>query len=249
MSMLDKLLLTIGLLLALGLAFTAGVVIGRVTKRPKAPDLNDPHVWLPIKVFHGELGRQTGNVDATVGAVYMLSDGPDTYTVMQNKIEVRTNGSSFRFLWPDDGTFVAGWCDILDVDGDGDKEFLLYAGSGSLRIVSFVQGQFQFRPHRDDLLSFDHGVGPLDIDGDGKPEFLEDEHFPANLENNAKWIWIPRVKRWSRADGFIDVSNDYPKYYREQLIPELERRQMKEQDPELRQLISHSIESLKAENR
>jgi len=166
---------------------------------------------------------------------------------MQNKIEIRTSEGSFRFLWPDNGTFVAGWCEILDVDGDGDKEFLMYAGTGSVRVVSFARHEFQFRPGFDDLLSFEYGVGPFDLDRDGKLEFVEDEHFPSNLDNNAKWIQIPRVKRWSRAGGFIDVSAEYPRYYKERIIPDLERRLTVEHDPELRQTISRAVAFLKHE--
>lgn len=244
--MLKRGLLSIGAIVALALVFTAGLVSGRVTKRSKAPDLNDPDLWLPIKVFQGILGPSTGKVDATVSAILRLSDGPDTYTLMQNKIEIQTNEGFSRFLWPDDGTFVAGWCDILDVDGDGEKEFLLYAGGSSLRIVSFAQGKFQFRRNQDDLLSFDHGVGPLDLNGDGKLEFLEDEHFPSSLDN-PKWIWIPRVKRWSRSGGFMEVSKEYPRYYKDQVIPELQRRLSSEKDLQVRETISQAVTFIETE--
>ncbi len=97
------------------------------------------------------------------------------------------------------------------------------------------------------ILSFEYGVGPFDLDRDGKLEFVEDEHFPSNLDNNAKWIQIPRVKRWSRAGGFIDVSAEYPRYYKERIIPDLERRLTVEHDPELRQTISRAVAFLKHE--
>jgi hypothetical protein len=211
-TMPKRLLLGIGAFLVLGAVFTAGLMSGRIAGRPKAPDLTDPSVWLPVKVFHGVLTRDSGQVDATVSAIFRLSDDRDTHTVMQNKIEIRTNEGLFRFLWPDNATFVAGWCDILDIDGDGDKEFLMYAGTGSLRIVSFARHEFQFRPRLDDLLSFEYSVGPFDLDGDGKLEFVEDEHFPSELDKNTKWIWIPRVKRWSRSSGFVDVTKEYSRY-------------------------------------
>jgi hypothetical protein len=231
----------------LGLAFGAGILTGVMSARPDVPNLDHTREWLLIKVFQGALDKEGKNVDADVSAIFRLSDGKYPHTVMQNKIEIRTDEGSFRFLWPDNGTFVAGWCDILDVDADRDKEFLLYAGTGSLRIVSFAHGKFQFRPHLDELLSLEHSVGPFDLDGDGRLEFVEDEHFPSDLDTSAKWVQIPRVKRWSRTGGFIDVSKEYPRYYREQVIPGLERRLSTEQDPELQQTISHAVEFLRRE--
>lgn len=227
------------------LSSTAGLITGLIIARPDAPNLDSTREWLLVKVFHGTLDKHGKDVDAEISAFFRLSDGKYPYTIMQNKIDIRSDDGSFRFLWPDNGTFVAGWCDILDVDGDGDKEFLLYAGTGTLRIVSFAGGKFQFRPHLDELLSLEYGVGPYDLDGDGRLDFLEDEHFPANLDTTVKWVQIPRVKRWSRADGFIDVSKEYPRYYKERVIPNLERRLTIEQDQELRQTIAQAIEFLK----
>ena len=108
-------------------------------------------------------------------------------------------------------------------------------------------GTFQFRPNLDELLSLEYSVGPFDLDGDGRLEFVEDEHFPANLDTSVKWVQIPRVKRWSRASGFVDVSKEYPRYYKERVISDLERRLTTEQDPALRQTISHAVEFLKGE--
>jgi len=242
-----RLLFSIGGLFILGIVFTAGLIVGRVSRQPKAPDLTDPKIWLPIKVFDGVLSRDSGEVHLTVSAISRLSDDRYPHTVMQNKIEIRATERFFQFLWPDSGTFVAGWCDILDVDDDGNKEFLMYAGKGSLRIVSFTRSEFHFRPRLDELLSFEHAVGPFDLDADGGLEFVEDQHFPSNLDKNAKWIWIPRVKRWSRAEGFIDVSKDHAQYYGQRVIPDLERRMTTEQDPDLRKIISNAVDFLKRE--
>ena len=233
--------------LLLSLVFFMGLIAGRINRTPKAPDLTNPQVWLPIKVFRGTLDSESGEVEVTVSAIFRLSDDQNTNTVMQNKIEIRSTKGSFQFQWPDSGSFVAGWCDILDVDDDGNKEFLMYAGRGSLRIVSFARGEFRFRPPFDTLLSFENGVGPFDLAGDGSLEFVEDEHFPSNLDKNTKWIWIPRVKRWSRAEGFIDISKDHSQYYEQRVIPDLERRLTTEQDPDLRQIISNAVDFLKRE--
>ena len=108
--MLKRFLLAIGVATILSAVFLVGLVSGRVTRRPKAPDLDDPQLWLPIKVFHGTLDPDSGKVDAIVSAAFRLSDDRYPYTVMQNKIEIKSAGGRFTYLWPDDKIFVAGWC-------------------------------------------------------------------------------------------------------------------------------------------
>jgi hypothetical protein len=118
----------------------------------------------------------------------------------------------------------------------------MYAGTGSIRVVSFRENNFRFRLRQDELLSFEYDVGPFDLNGDSNLEFVQDERFPSDLDT--KGIRIPRIKQWSFENGFIDKSSEYPAYYKQRIIPELRQLLMEEQDPELRDSISQAIDFL-----
>jgi hypothetical protein len=241
-----KLLYILGAVFILALGAAGGIIVGQSMFRPSPPNLDDQRIWLPIKTFRGRLNSGGGEVNAEISAIFRLSEGFYPYTIMQNKIEIKTTDGTFRFLWPDNETYVAGWCDVLDIDNDKTKEFLLYAGTGSLRVVSFTDDKFQFRPQLDSLLSFEYEVGPFDLNRDNELEFVEDMPFPsrANADNE---IRIPRVKRWLRTRGFVDVSKEYSQYYLEQVIPEMEQRITKETNPEIKQTILQAIEFVRHE--
>ena len=96
-------------------------------------------------------------------------------------------------------------------------------------------------------MSFEYDAGPFDLGGDGRLAFVEDSTFPSDYGLSTKTIRIPRVKRWTRAGGFVDVSKEYPRYYREQVIPELQRRLAVEQDPEVRATMTQAVEFIKRE--
>jgi hypothetical protein len=241
-----KLWYILGAVFILALGAAGGVIFGISMARPFPPNLDDQQIWLPIKIFRGRLSPDSEEVNAKISAVFRLSDGFDTYTIMQNKIEIKSTDRTFRFLWPDNETYVAGWCDVLDIDDDRTKEFLLYAGTGSLRVVSFIDDKFQFRPQLDSLWSFEYEVGPFDLNSDNKLEFIEDAPFPSGANAN-NGIRIPRVKRWLRARGFVDVSKEYSQYYLEQVIPEMEQRIKKEANPEIKRTILQAIEFIKHE--
>lgn len=105
------------------LSYLFGLFTGRISARPSPPNLDDPQIWLPIKTFRGELYPDSPPVVARVSAIYRLSDDKYPYTVLQNRIEISVADRLHRFFWPTSDDFVAGSCDILDVDGDGVKEF------------------------------------------------------------------------------------------------------------------------------
>ena len=241
-----KLFYILGAVFVLALGWAGGIIIGISMARPSPPNIDDQQIWLPIKVFRGHLSPGSKEVNAEISAVFRLSDGFYPYMIMQNKIEIKADDGTFRFLWPDNETYVAGWSDILDIDDDKTKEFLLYAGTGSLRVVSFFDDKFQFRPQLDSLWSFEYEVGPFDLNGDNKLEFLEDTPFPSGVDVDNK-IRIPRVKRWLRDRGFVDVSKEYPQYYLEQVIPEIQRRITKETNPAIKQNMLQAIEFIKHE--
>jgi hypothetical protein len=221
-----------------------GMVLSPFLSPPQPPNLDDPVGWIAIKFYKGLLDPQDGELTAWVGVMARFSNERDPYTVLQNKIEIHNEGRTFRFLWPDDKTYAAGWCDIADVDGDGRKEFLLYAGTGSLRIVSFSKGHFYYRPRADELFSLDYHVGPMDLDNDGAPEFIEDESYASEVEGDTR-IHIPLVKKWTRLNGLEDVSAKFPTYYERTVIPEFQRKANLESDALKRETIQRAIAEIR----
>jgi hypothetical protein len=130
-------------------------------------------------------------------------------------------------MWPGGNVeYAGGWCEILDLNNDGAKEFVLFDDLGSVRVVAYESGHLQFKKgfglqNRVDSAGFQ--IGPLDLDGDGQLEFLEEDFFPhdANARVHAQ---VPRVKHWNPQNGFQDVSAHFPGYYEKVVIPEFRSR-------------------------
>jgi hypothetical protein len=193
------------------------------------------------------LDPMDGEIHVSVSVVLRISNGEYPYTIYQNKIEIRKGDATYSFLWPDDKTYAAGWCEIADVDGDGRKEFLMYAGTQAVRIVSFSGGQFLYRQKLDELSSLGYDIGPSDHDNNKKLEFLQGVTFPPDYDIYTKTIYIPRVKQWSRAAGFHDVSEKFADYYKKEVLADLEKQLAANSDPQRRETILQGLEYVKRE--
>lgn len=205
-------------------------------------DLEDVSNWLLIKEYKGELGSNTGRVEARVYAIRRLS-GRDRETILQNRIELTQDGKLHVFMWDNNLMYVTGVCDVLDVDGDGTKEFLF----GHSRVVWYSQGLFGHRGKPDEIFSFRYDVGPFDFDNDGRLEFVEGAHFPEEASVKDKRIPLPKVMHWTRASGFKDVSKQFPQYYRDTIIPDLEAQRASETDPAMKALYSQALDYVRNE--
>lgn len=232
--------LTVGLLAGI-LGFALGAFVGIRLTRPEPPDLNNLQNWIQIRQFDGILEPTAGKAMVQVYVIKRLSNGRDPIDIFQTRIEIQTANRTDIFMWPNNKEYAAERCEIEDVDGDKAKEFLLFEGPGRLRILSYSQGNFRFRERLDELISLEFNIGPFDLNHDGQLEFIEDERFPKDLTFTAKTLRVPRVKRWSNHDGFYDVSNDFPQYYLDQVIPALERKLSATTDQEERRLYSDSL--------
>jgi hypothetical protein len=146
-------------------------------------DENDKSEYIHIRSFDGILNPVDGRVHAEVYALDRRptsgTDDPQT----QNLIELVTASGTFRYRWPDQ--FVGGWCEVVDLDGDGWREFA-FVGLTRARVVSFRQGAFQFRS-REDVLIAHEPIRLIDSNGDDKLEFvtagpsiLDPAQFPAS---------------------------------------------------------------------
>ena len=173
--------------------------------------------WLLIKWFHGELvpGHQS---DVRVYVAQYLSGENQGVTYLQNRFEVATDGKSTEYLWPDSQTFSAGWCEIVDLDGDGIREFMI-GSDRIIRVVRFDGKSMIFRPKEDEVSSINYTIGPFDLKHNGGFEFVADDPIASGAIN----VSIPRVKEWSFKVGFTDVSKQYKNYYTEVVIPDFKK--------------------------
>lgn len=245
--MLWKRIVFVGFALAVGLA--AGVVGGALVTlrvmRPDPPDLSNIQNWTLIKSFHGQLHPRETPVTARVYVYRKFSDGRDPYTVLQNRIEViKEDGSQEVFQWPTNEEYAAGWCEIMDVDGDQNKEFLLFMTPLDVSIVRYASGRLDFRPKLDGNVSMEGDIRLLDLDKDGIVEFVVGQPvYEPSLET---YFEVPRIRHWSAPKGFEDVSGQFPRYYKEVLVPEIQRKMTNEQDPIKKRLYSRALEITKA---
>jgi hypothetical protein len=204
------------------------------------PNLNDPNEWMLIKRFYGTIDPHDGEVTAKVYVIHRLSGVKgDGYTVLQNKIEVTRGEKTDVFKWPDNRDFAAGDCEIVDLDGDGIREFVL----GGSRVVSYSQGRFRFTPELDELFAGWYDPGPFDLEKDGHLTFVDAEtlHDGSTVKDKNKYVPIPRLKQWTHEKGFTDVSKNFPDYYMKHTIPEFEKMRSSEKDGDLQQLYTKGI--------
>jgi hypothetical protein len=202
--------------------------IGYLNVRPALPDLNAADRWTLIKQYRGPLDREHGEIVVRVyvyGRPYLQMNDED-YEVAQNRIDLHDSSGKqiATFMWQGGRVvYAGGWCEILDINQDGNKEFLLFDDRGRVRVVSYESGRLQFKDgfglqNRIDSAGFQ--IGPLDLNEDGQLEFLEEEFFPQDINARAH-AYFPKVKHWNPRDGFHDVSAEFPKYYEQTVIPEL----------------------------
>lgn len=184
--------------------------------------------WLLIKWYAGSIAPDE-NVIARVYVARQFSDDRtmDTDTFLQNKIEVLHDGSQSVFLWPDDKSYAAGWAELIDLDHDGSKEFMI-GGDRGTRIVSYHRGNFRFRPKLDDILSTGYDMGPVDLNSDGRYEFIVGE--PIETFPQQSGASVPHIKQWNSESGFMDVSGEFRNYYEQRLIPDVQSKLSGEKD-------------------
>jgi hypothetical protein len=143
-------------------------------------------------------------------AINTLS-GVESGLTLQNRIEIRRASGQVQFSWSTSTEFAGASCDIVDLDDDGTKEFVLRAGPSAVRVVSYRQGVFRFRDQigdgGDELLSSELDV--LDIDGDDRLEFVSLYYLnPGYKEAQVRVHW------WTR-EGFRLASADLGRIYQD----------------------------------
>jgi hypothetical protein len=93
---------------------------------------------------------------------------------------------------------VAGWCEIVDLDGDGWREFV-FINLLTARVVSLRQGSFVFRSGRDQL-SGHVPIRLFDKDDDGRLEFVT--FGPAILDTTGP-MGTMSTYNWDKENGFV----------------------------------------------
>jgi len=131
-------------------------------------DVNDKKNYTHVKGFDGQLNVVDGLVHADVYVLASPSDDPMDAPISQNLIELRTSKETKSFRWPD--KFGAGWCEVLDLDGDGFREFV-FVDQTVARVVAFRDGAFLFRPGEDEFIG-QHQIRMTDSDGNGELELV-----------------------------------------------------------------------------
>ena len=205
-----------------------------------APNLENPDEWTLVKFFRKERPGQ-GELTIHVYLYKRLSGQGDPYTVMQNKIVVNENGADHVFMWPEDREYAGGWCEILELAKDGSIQILLYWDTTSLRVLTYANGKFSYRPDKDDLLSLEYDLFPRDLDGDGKYEFLDGNHVG---ELGGRGPTIPHVKQWTAEQGFVDVCSRFPAFFGREVLPRLKLWVTTEKDERLRRNCEKAIEHI-----
>jgi len=219
-----RILVSLALLVTLAIGLVAGAYSAMRLLRPKAPDLSSIDNWILVKSYNGKLDEK-GPISSVKIYVYRkFSDMFDPHTVLQNRIEVNVDlGSRHVFSWQSSKEYAGGWCEIMDLDLDHRKEFLLFDNTHALRIVRYTAGMFDFRPKLDTLGSWTSDIQILDLDNNGSIKFLAgDAIFDSAIKG---YFEVPRIKQWLAESGFIDVSAKYPRYYKDTVLPDLLRRQ------------------------
>jgi hypothetical protein len=152
-----------------------------------------------IRSFDGELNPTDGpvHVDVYVVGRSRMARRSDPEPQGQNTIELTGRTGQQRFQWPT-RTFAGGWCEIVDLDGDGAREFVFIDGS-SARVVSYQGGAFQFRESKD-ALTAKQPIRLLDFDRDGRLDFVT--WAPATIIEPSTTRSAVALANWDHQRGF-----------------------------------------------
>lgn len=209
--------------LAIGGAFGLGFLIGKWPFQQRGGEVEVPHhAWRLIQEYEGVIDPERGIAKVRVFSASVIPSG--TFEpILSNRIVLEDARGSLEFQWPRNDEFAGQRCDIEDLDGDGRKEFVFFAGEYSARVVSYQQGKLVFRQSQirsmDLLLSAAKGLRSIDIDQNGRIEFLTYENEPASPGATVpEYRQIPRIMVWTAATGF-------------QHAPELQRLYDKSREP------------------
>lgn len=208
----------------------------RIQREPKG----EVHTTL-ILDYSGPLGTSQSTLQVKIYKIEKFSTGmADTKSIFQNKIEV-SGSSQHEFMWPAYGNspFAGSEAAVQDINGDGVKEIALYDDE-NVRIVTYQDGQFRFRPNADALDCQVYDRGPLKLKED--LVFVCGVFFPTR-ENNPN-VFIPRLFKWTPTTGFDDVSKNHVDYYRTKLLPDLYTRMASEEDASRKTLYRTAIQKL-----
>jgi hypothetical protein len=184
----------------LALGFVGGVVVAERFFRVRPPDLSDDDMWALTRVFIGSLEPNHPVVRVRV-FVFDHADGFDQ--LMQNRIEIDTGKGTAQYMWPV-AEYAAHWSEVLDLDNNGRKEFVLVHAGRVARVVSYRQSHFAFNQRRDEILSPGGAIELVDIDRDGSPEFVTftTSKTAEELIVTEKTEYFPKIFRWSEEQGF-----------------------------------------------
>jgi len=209
----------VGGLAAVGCAFLLGFVVGRGWFGATTFEKASAKDWTLIRAYRGSIDSVGGAVDARVYSAVIGGRELAGDLFLQNKIVVVDSLGPVEFTWPSDDEFAASQCVIDDLDGDGAKEFVFLAGEYAARVVSYRNRRFLFRQGQgvetDELTSAAKGLQLIDVNADGRREFLTLEAVVANpgapvLEFRQE----PRLKQWDIRRGFHDASPNLQEMYR-----------------------------------
>lgn len=192
--------------------------------------------------YLGVLDPSQSALHVKVSKIEKLSTGvTDTKSIYQNKIEVDGTSGHAEFMWPPDANrpFAGNDAAIQDLNNDGRKEIVVYDGE-NVRVVAYQDGQLRFRPNADALECRVYSVTPIRLKDDIL--FVCGLPFP-NPQNGSK-VFIPRLFKWTSANGFVDVTKTHADYYRAKLIPDLKTRMAAEEDPGRKTLYRAAVQQL-----
>lgn len=179
--------------LLIGLGWTANLLATYFS--PKPPE------WTTIRTFTGDLSKGQSVVVRISYSAYFSDGTSRAETYLQNKILVESAGRKYEFQWEDSLTYAAKTADVLDLDQDGRKEFVMLSG-GSARVVSFVDGRFIFRPQQDELF---FAEGDLAIVAESSPRYFAIVK-PSEMGTTGP---ITEVARWNSTRGFLNTETDH----------------------------------------
>ena len=158
-------------------------------------DVNDKKQYTHVLSFDGRLNSVDGPTHADVYVLSARTADPMDAPIEQNLIELLTVKGTSTFRWPD--KFGAGWCEVVDLDSDGSREFVFVSGT-VVRVVSFRDGAFRFRPSEDEFFG-QHQIRMIDTDADGRLELLS--YAPPLVEPSGTMGSVTFL-RWNWTSGF-----------------------------------------------